>query len=225
MGLQLPQCIGVLSVQIFFIFLCSTSSVVTLTGDKVCHRGNETSCCKDYEERNNICVECRPGFRGFDCNLTCPENHYGPRCNMPCNCNNISEYCHPVCGCISNLTKPLMIDNVTNTEHYVNITDLEQTISVESCLSSINKSMETTDKSIETKNNNFGKPADERPSIKDHTILIVFLVVMPCVLSACLLLFFGITYRKCYTRKKEEGHDDIHNALYITQEGNRENNT
>ncbi|XP_062603517.1 uncharacterized protein LOC134265298 [Saccostrea cucullata] len=128
-----------------------------------------------------MCVECRPGFRGFDCNLTCPLNHYGPGCRTQCNCNNVSEYCHHICGCISNRTKPLVIDNVTNMEHYDNITDIEQTLSMELCLSSIKNS-------IETKINNVGKNTG---SINLH-------------------ILNGV---------------NVHNALYITQERNRENNT
>ncbi|XP_062608368.1 uncharacterized protein LOC134270195 [Saccostrea cucullata] len=224
------------ALKLFFISLCSTSSSIALTGDHVClSKENETFCCTDYEERNNLCVECRPGFRGDNCSLRCPENYYGQQCKMQCKCK-VSEYCHYVCGCVSTLTEAFndtqMIDNVTNMEQNVNITDITQTLSVESCLSS-------TKKSIETTVNNVGKTTginiteiriystenddDKAFNLHDNTVLTVFLVVLSSVLFACLLLFFGITCRKYHTKMKE-GHNGVHNALYISQEGDRENN-
>ncbi|XP_062590247.1 uncharacterized protein LOC134251842 [Saccostrea cucullata] len=204
----------------FFILLYSVSSSIELTGKHVCgSKENETYCCKNYEERNNMCVECRSGFFGDNCSLTCPKNHYGPRCKFECNCDK-SEYCHRVCGCVSNLTKAFeekqKINNVTS-KHGTKDTDITQSFLMESCLSS-------TKKSIESTVNNVGKSNDEVFNLDDNKVLTVFLVVLPSVLFVCLLLFFGITCRKYHT-KKNEVNDGVHNELYINQEGNRVNNT
>ncbi|XP_062608369.1 uncharacterized protein LOC134270196 [Saccostrea cucullata] len=131
----------------FFILLYSASSSVQLTGEHVCgSTGNVTYCCKNYEERNNMCVECRSGLWGDNCSLTCPKNHYGPRCKFECECDK-SEYCHRVCGCVSNLTKAFddtqKIDNVISM-HDIKYTDITQTFLMEVCLSSTIKSIEST---------------------------------------------------------------------------------
>ncbi|XP_061188737.1 multiple epidermal growth factor-like domains protein 10 [Saccostrea echinata] len=145
--------------------------------------------------------KCRPGFRGYNCSLICPENYYGRRCQRKCQCHN-SEYCHHVCGCVSNLLESFgnatMVHNVTENEIDTSVTN--QTLFTEQCLSSAEK----TTKIVVTTAGNDIEDSTTKYDEEYEILRTVFLVVLPFVIFVCLLLCFGIIYRKCNSKKKQE---------------------
>ncbi|XP_048743483.2 uncharacterized protein LOC125656893 isoform X2 [Ostrea edulis] len=75
------------------------------------------TCCKDYVQIGNICVECEPGYWSHNCSSPCPPNHYGRKCSQICDCSP-SEYCDVGRGCLRKETSP-------NYEHMVTATTEE----------------------------------------------------------------------------------------------------
>ncbi|XP_056004449.1 uncharacterized protein LOC125663534 isoform X1 [Ostrea edulis] len=98
-----------LRILCLWIFNITWISGQNLTGENIC--GNKTflTCCKDYEQVGNICVECESGYWGSNCSSPCPPNHYGRKCSQICDCSP-SEYCDRGRGCLCNETSP----NCTN---------------------------------------------------------------------------------------------------------------
>ncbi|XP_062591348.1 platelet endothelial aggregation receptor 1-like isoform X2 [Saccostrea cucullata] len=82
------------------------------------------SCCKDFKPVGNMCVECDPGYRGYNCSETCPPNHYGPKCFKTCDCLPY-QYCDTEKGCLCNTTSV----NCTDQEPETVETSLGTTIS------------------------------------------------------------------------------------------------
>ncbi|XP_034337168.2 uncharacterized protein [Magallana gigas] len=58
-------------------------------------------CCPFYFLKQNVCVECSPGYSNptndINCSLPCSYPSYGARCEGRCNCSK--EGCHHVYGC------------------------------------------------------------------------------------------------------------------------------
>ncbi|XP_048743937.2 platelet endothelial aggregation receptor 1-like [Ostrea edulis] len=90
----------------------------TLEGGNLCYRNvsksgkivSQKECCTGSMEKNNMCIECLPGFHGLNCNSTCPSGYYGAKCRASCQCDDDTEYCHHVCGCVVQTPVP---DNST----------------------------------------------------------------------------------------------------------------
>ncbi|XP_062577017.1 cell death abnormality protein 1-like [Saccostrea cucullata] len=87
----------------YFYLLCISLTRQDLVGDNVCLFKSTKSCCKDYKQDGNICVECDPGFRGINCSSSCPNNYFGRRCFHKCECSSF-QYCDSRRGCLCNVT-------------------------------------------------------------------------------------------------------------------------
>ncbi|VDI24524.1 Hypothetical predicted protein [Mytilus galloprovincialis] len=112
-----------------------------------CHRygSNDWFCCNNYEMRENICVECRPGYTSFSrksC-VPCPKNSYGRRCAEICSCTEL-ERCDYIKGCVNDSS-----EDIVTTETYIEECRLGYT-------SAINKPC------VPCSDNSYGKRCTER---------------------------------------------------------------
>nr|XP_022342871.1 multiple epidermal growth factor-like domains protein 10 [Crassostrea virginica] len=206
-------------ILLFLFTLVSTCN--SLAGDNVCSRGyqNESGefvkdvfCCKDYQEKNSMCVECDPGFRGYNCNQTCPDGYYGGKCLPKCKCNG-SQFCHHVCGCLqrSNTT-----DNITT-----NSTEVVFSYSVETCFSSTDTSTDSTEVT-QTARPNQEVTQTARPnqdsSNKGLFSNLYFTVTMSGIV---LVLIIVVGLLSCFcSRKNRSASVNHHNPVYGEEERN-----
>ncbi|XP_056004433.1 scavenger receptor class F member 1-like [Ostrea edulis] len=103
-----------LRILCLWIFNITWISGQNLTGENICGNKTFVTCCNDYEQVGNICVECKPGYAGRNCSLPCLPNYYGSRCRHTCDCSS-SEYCDREQGCLCKETSP----NCTNPDGYM----------------------------------------------------------------------------------------------------------
>lgn len=78
-----------------FLILYFYTQIEAQTG--VCEK-DPLICCQNYRGVGGKCVECWPGFFGYNCTNTCPEGFYGKFCRGKCNCSQ----CDKVSGCKQN---------------------------------------------------------------------------------------------------------------------------
>lgn len=57
-----------------------------------------------------VISECDLGYRGINCSLTCPLNHYGHLCLSRCDCLPY-QYCDIEVGCRSKETSTLSTES------------------------------------------------------------------------------------------------------------------
>ncbi|XP_062575879.1 multiple epidermal growth factor-like domains protein 11 isoform X2 [Saccostrea cucullata] len=73
-------------------------TVGTSSQDPVGHcPDNENGCCNNYYNNGTECIECSPGYFGYDCSEPCPAGYYGELCASECTCN--LSLCDRVTGC------------------------------------------------------------------------------------------------------------------------------
>nr|XP_022342873.1 uncharacterized protein LOC111136358 [Crassostrea virginica] len=183
-----------------------------LTGDNICLRIQNQSegdvdfkCCNHFQEKNNMCVECDPGFRGDNCSKTCPNEYYGRRCENKCNCNNDTQICHHVCGCLqtSNTT-----DNITT-----NNTKVVSSYSVETCFSSSDTSTERTGVTQTTR-------PEEDPPNQGYFPNLYFILTLS---GSALVLLVVVGLLSCFcSRKNRSASVNHHNPVYDEEERNRD---
>ncbi|XP_078338235.1 uncharacterized protein LOC144626868 [Crassostrea virginica] len=199
----------------FLLTLVSTCS--SLTGDKVCLEYKNKSgilvvveqCCYGFHEKNNMCIECNPGFRGENCNEACPENHYGKMCANLCKCND-TQICHHVCGCIR---KSIGMDNITATE-------VISSYSVETCFTSTDTSTDSTD--VQTTNGILGADGISNlvSSQKYNVIRLAFTLTVPGMFVLCIgvnFLCYKIGFKKGKNdnqKSKFKDNQSVHNHYY-----------
>ncbi|XP_056004462.1 uncharacterized protein LOC125656947 [Ostrea edulis] len=154
-----------------WIFNITWISGQYLTGENIC--GNKTfmTCCKDYVQVANTCVECEPGYWGYNCSSPCPPNHYGRKCSQICDCSP-SEYCDRGWGCLCNETSL----NCTNTE-------TETTA----------KNPYGADHTVNHTDKSGNSAANKRYLLN---------VVLPCLMSAILILLIGISSLRLWNKFK-----------------------
>uniref|UniRef100_A0A8W8JZ65 EMI domain-containing protein n=1 Tax=Magallana gigas TaxID=29159 RepID=A0A8W8JZ65_MAGGI len=195
------------------------SPIYTLEGDNICKKNFTTErgeletkeiCCINFEEKNNKCVECSPGFVRWNCAERCPENHYGRNCLKKCSCNE-TQICHHVCGCLqrfdldnSNMTKngnSHILENVTYSPF------------AEGCPTTTDSLSTTTDTTTDSQSA-IGVPSLESLS------KIPFLIGAASVTSLCFVFGIGLLYRLHLGRNKAECRVH-HNMVYDLEDTSR----
>ncbi|XP_052714482.1 uncharacterized protein LOC128187873 [Crassostrea angulata] len=180
------------------------SPTYTLDGDHICKRTVKTErgehetkeiCCMDFEEKNNKCVECSPGFWGWNCTDMCPDNYFGRKCWTKCSCNE-TQICHHVCGCLQRLD--LDYSNMTNNGTSIFLENVTYSSFAEECPTRYT----TTDSESA-----FGKHSPESHS------RIAFLIVAASVTGVCIVFGIGLLYRLHLGRNKAECRVH-HNMVY-----------
>ncbi|XP_056014799.1 cell death abnormality protein 1-like isoform X2 [Ostrea edulis] len=69
-----------------------------------CTDNSITGCCAGtaWDISLGKCVECRPGYVGFQCDTLCPYPYHGKLCSSTCNCSKYE--CDPSVGCVDDTT-------------------------------------------------------------------------------------------------------------------------
>ncbi|XP_052714483.1 uncharacterized protein LOC128187875 [Crassostrea angulata] len=198
-----------MDVAIFCLFvLVVVSPTCTLEGGHICLKSETTEsgklvCCRGYEEKNNKCVECSPGFWGWNCTDRCPKNHYGKRCLTKCSCNE-TQICHHVCGCLQRLD--LDIANMTNNDISIFLENVTYSPFAEECPTTTDELSTSTDNTTDSQSA-IGIPSPESNST------IAFLIVAASVTSVCIVFGIGLLYRLHLGRNKAECRVH-HNMVY-----------
>ncbi|XP_052714487.1 uncharacterized protein LOC128187878 [Crassostrea angulata] len=205
-----------MDVVIFCLLMyVAVSPTSTLKGGNICQRNVTTDrgeletkkiCCKDYEEKNDKCVECY-GSWGWNCSGTCPENYYGRKCREECTCDNETQICHPVCGCLKRLD--LNNSNMTNNETNISLKNVTSSPYAEECPSTIQVLSTTTVSTAQTST----APLEKKFKIE-------FLIGAASVTCVCIVSGIGLLYRLHFGRKKA-GIRIHHNMVYDLEDTSR----
>ncbi|XP_056013529.1 scavenger receptor class F member 2-like [Ostrea edulis] len=85
------------------LFLCIIvwflSPYIASSSSQLCAGPGGKVCCSGYvwNEAQNTCTQCMPGFYGSNCTIPCPYPVFGWDCQLKCTCS--TEDCHHVYGC------------------------------------------------------------------------------------------------------------------------------
>ncbi|XP_065934896.1 uncharacterized protein [Magallana gigas] len=208
----------------------AVSPTSTLKGGNICQRNVATDngtletkieCCSNSEEKNDMCVECSPGFRGYNCAEKCLKDYFGGKCNIRCSCNE-TQICHHVCGCLQRLDLNYL--NVTNNGTSILLENVTYSPFAEECPTTTDVLSTSTglmykirlDEGLVTKLHSVttGTPN------KDTNFKISFLIAAAGVTAVCSVFGIGLLYRLRLMRKKQECRVH-HNMVYDLEDISR----
>ncbi|XP_065929877.1 uncharacterized protein [Magallana gigas] len=66
---------------------------------QICQGLNGTMCCFGYEwdQNQSMCIPCKKGYHGKNCDAKCPPLFFGLGCQSQCNCSD--KDCDYISGC------------------------------------------------------------------------------------------------------------------------------
>ncbi|XP_052712919.1 uncharacterized protein LOC128186960 [Crassostrea angulata] len=203
-----------MDVAIFcLVMFVVVSPTYTLEGENICSQNVTTGsrgeletiklCCKDFEEKNNKCVECSPGFWGWNCTNKCPKYHYGRKCLTKCSCNE-TQFCHHVCGCLQRLD--LYNSNMTNNDASFLLENVTSSPYEEECPST-NDVLSASTVSTPYSQSPIGMHPPESNFRRS------FLIGAAIVTGLCIVFGIGLLYRLHLGRNKAECRVH-HNMVY-----------
>nr|XP_034317909.1 uncharacterized protein LOC109619093 [Crassostrea gigas] len=171
-------------------------------------------CCAGYEEKDNECIECSPGFFGLNCSTPCSENFYGKKCLSQCNCDKETHHCHHVCGC---LPKLVIVSNATVINDSTSSVNVTSSHSTETCPTTADtrqtEALPSTRLAEQTSGTKSGK---ERHQHHFHLLFGTSCAIVVCIFFLAALLYW---LRIRTVRKKEECRNH-HNNVYCLEDAN-----
>ncbi|XP_065936262.1 multiple epidermal growth factor-like domains protein 10 isoform X2 [Magallana gigas] len=167
-------------------------------------------CCSGYEEKDNKCIECSPGFLGLNCSSSCPKNSYGKKCEFDCHCDKETHYCHHICGC---LPKLIIVSNATVTNDSTSSVRVTSSFSADTCLSTAGlASTRHAEQASDQSQSGTGTTRGNNP----HQSHFHLLFGTSCAVVVCIFFLVALLYwlRIRTVRKKEEdANGAAHNQI------------
>lgn len=80
-------------VILIFLKICEVANM------QICKGLNGTLCCFGYEwdQNQSMCIPCKKGYHGKNCDTKCPPLFFGLGCQSLCNCPE--KDCDYISGC------------------------------------------------------------------------------------------------------------------------------